>query len=147
MKIRKYQEKKSPAHLVWKFVREFQYQGISVSRSRWASRMNLINSPKQQNLIIRWCCLRLSLAFELENLNCVTSSGFPFCQCIKERLCRWKEIFCWAMCESSVGRVKNYKWMHLTQFCFLVTGISTRFVDVANMEGAKASGLYCWLCH
>lgn len=61
------------------FVREFQYQEMSVSCSWWASRMNLINSLQQQILIIRWCCLRLSLALELDNLNCVTSSGFPFC--------------------------------------------------------------------
>lgn len=38
--------------------------------------MHLINSPQQQNCIIRGCCLR-PLAFELGNLNCVTSSGFP----------------------------------------------------------------------
>ena len=60
--------KRSRANLMLKFVREFWYQGISVSGSRWASRMNLINSLQQQSCIIRWCYLRPSLALELNKL-------------------------------------------------------------------------------
>lgn len=68
--------------------------------------MNLINSPKQQNLIIRWCCLRLSLAFELDNLNCVTSSGFLLCH-VSKNVCADEKRFSVGLCVSSVGRVKN----------------------------------------
>ena len=64
--------------------------------------MNLINSPQQQDLRIRWCCLRLCVALELDNLNCMTSSGFPFCHVLTNvYLCKWKEIFCCAVCELS----------------------------------------------
>ena len=100
--------KNSSAHLVLKFVSEFQYQDMSVSCSRWASRMNLINFLQQQDIIIRWRCLRLSLALELDNLSCVISSGgISILPWIKERLCTWKEILCWAVCELKWEGLKN----------------------------------------
>lgn len=107
MKIRKYLGKTSPEHLVLKFVRELWYQGMSVSCSRWASRMNLINSPQQQSCIIRWCCLRLSLAVELNTQNCVTSSGFPLCHISKIILEYGKIRFSVELYVSSVERVKT----------------------------------------
>lgn len=145
MTMRKYEGKKSPALLVLKFVREFPYQAMSVSRSRWASRMNLIHSPKQQNLIIRWCCLRFSLAFELDDLNGVTSGGFPSCH-VSENVCADGKRFSVGLCVRSGGRVKNQERMCLAPLYFWMTGISPRFVDTTNMEGAKTSGIYCWLC-
>lgn len=137
----------SQAHLVLKFVREVQYQGMKVSCSRWASRMNLINSPQQQNLIIRWCCLRPSLVLELDNLNWVASSGFLFCHVARTVCADGMGRFSVGLYMSSVERVKNYEWIHWTVFCFQMIGTSTRFSDIASMEGAEASGFLCCLCH
>lgn len=49
-----------------------------------------------------------------------------------------KRIFSVGLCMSSVGRFKNYECVHLTRFCFLMIGISTRFSNTANMEGTEA---------
>lgn len=111
---------------------------MSMSHRRWAWRMHLINFIWQQNLIIRWCFLMPSLALELDNLNCVTSVGFPFCREWKTVCDDGKKIFSIELCISSVGRVKNYKLMGLTEFCFLMIGISTRFSNTANMERTEA---------
>lgn len=67
--------------------------------------MNLINSPQQQNLIITWCYLRLSLALELDNLNCITSCGFSFCHILRN-VCTDGKKFSIGLCMSSVGMVK-----------------------------------------
>lgn len=100
--------KNSSAHLVLKFVREFQYQDMSVSCSRWASRMNLINFLQQQDIIIRWCCSRLSLALELGNLNCVTSIGGNFpCAMNQGTSLHVERDFMLGCVWAQVGRVKN----------------------------------------